>query len=168
MNLDEIHERALRNCLFALQIVKRFENNLLKDDFLSALRDYEKSIEETAFWMKKLKIWEECAICGNSPKGSCCAPEVALWYDLETIVINILMGCKIPPSPYKRDHCFFLGEKGCLLKARHYYCVTFLCPPLANKLSPQEKGDLYKVIGREIGEGSRLIAMVSKYVSIMS
>lgn len=124
----------------------------------SILGAYKLAIGETAEVMKALGIWDECAKCGRSLKGSCCAPEVASWYDLETLIINILMGCTFPSSPFYKGHCLFLGEKGCLLKARHYYCVHFLCPEIQNNLTTDQKETLMKVIGKELLLGSKVIS----------
>lgn len=137
------------------------KDRLLSDEnFKLTLRAYELAIKETSEAMKGFGVWDECAECGKSPKGSCCAPEVACWYDIETFMINILMGCNLPSSSFYPDHCLFLGEKGCVLKARHYYCVHFLCPAVQNKLGQKSKEILMKIIGKELFLGSKAISLI--------
>ncbi|MCX7821914.1 MAG: hypothetical protein N2260_00535 [Syntrophobacterales bacterium] len=127
-------------------------------DFAFTFRSYELAIEETAKAMEAFGVWDECARCGSSPKGSCCAPEVASWYDIETLMVNILMRCTLPSRPFYPNHCLFLGERGCLLKARHYYCVHFLCPEIEGMLGPSKKELLRKIIGEELFWGSKVIS----------
>jgi len=142
----------------AKRLYANYGKDLLSDlGFMKVLDDYEKAIEDTARAMTSLSIWKMCAICGNSPKGSCCAPEVAIWYDAELVFVNLLMGCDVEKGQFYKDHCFFLGKNGCILKARHYYCVHYLCPEIKAILSAAELDMLYRTIGREILTGSNVL-----------
>lgn len=161
--MEEIRERWLE----AEKRLATVKGELISNrDFLSLLNSYEESIAGTARAMKSLGVWDECARCGKSPGGSCCAPEVASWYDVETFMINILMGCEFPPHPFYHGHCIFLGEKGCILKARHYYCVHFLCPQIQDMLGANNKDLLMKIVGKEIFLGSKVISYISYLTSV--
>lgn len=147
----------------AKELYKKLHKRLLTDgEFLQLLEDYRRAINNTLSAMRNLGIQEKCALCGQSEKGSCCAPEVASWYDPETLLINLLMGHLLQEAPYYRDHCLFLGKKGCTLIARHYYCVHFLCPGIKEELSKESLNNLMQVVGAEILAGSKVFAHLRK------
>jgi hypothetical protein len=154
---EEVKERWLE-AEYKLSAIK--DKLASKQDFANLLSAYEKSISETAAAMKALGVWDKCARCGKSSSGSCCAPEVASWYDVETLMINILMGCELPSDPFYSGHCLFLGEKGCVLKARHYFCVHFLCPKIQDLLGQHNKNILMKTVGNEILWGSKVLSYI--------
>jgi len=161
--IKKVESRWFRACELVSLLKK--DNITLLEKFWNLIKDYDSAINETATAMIRLGVWDECARCGRSSKGSCCAPEVALWYDIETLAINVLMGCDLPLFPFYSDHCLFLGEKGCLLKARHYFCVHFLCPTLEQKLNSESKLFLLKTIGKELFIGSKVISWLNRYIS---
>jgi hypothetical protein len=166
MNSAEIVKKVESRWLRACELVSLLKKDdaTFPEKFRNLIKDYDSAINETAAAMRRLGVWDECARCGRSAKGSCCAPEVALWYDVETLAINVLMGCDFPSSPFYPDHCLFLGEKGCLLRARHYFCVHFLCPTLEQKLGSETKNFLLKTVGKELLIGSEVISWLNRYL----
>jgi hypothetical protein len=55
--------------------------------------------------------------------------------------------------PEKRevpDGCFFVGEKGCRLLARHAFCVNYFCPALNEHLDPAKTRKLLSISGNEL------------------
>ncbi len=126
--------------------------------FEGLLHRYKQTIEDTQRILNKLGISAQCAQCGQKPTGSCCAPEVATWYDPETLLINLLMNCKLQTKGAYAGHCCFLGQNGCTLKARHYFCVNFLCDSIKNRLSEEEILSFYKAAGREISLASEIMS----------
>ncbi len=149
---DEVARRMWRD---AEVLLACWGDRLRTDEVCrEALWCYEQVIEKTAWWMRHLRVWERCAACGTSLRQSCCAAEVATWYDRETFLINLLLGVEMPAVPFYEQHCIFLGEHGCTLKARHYYCVHFLCPDLHHSLTQSEKRSLASIVGEEVYRGS--------------
>jgi len=76
--------------------------------------------------MRSVGITETCRICALET-GSCCLRWVEDVYDVTTLLINILLGVKLPKSRYREELCYFVRENGCILKARESICVTYLC-----------------------------------------
>ncbi|MEJ5299432.1 MAG: hypothetical protein WHS38_00400 [Thermodesulforhabdaceae bacterium] len=167
MDEKELIEEVKNRWLKAQEIACFLRNTSTsyQEEFRNLIREYESAIDDTAKAMKEFGVWDECALCGKSPKGSCCAPEVALWYDVETLTVNVLMGCELPSSPFYLGHCLFLGERGCLLKARHYFCVHFLCPNIERKLGADAKSLILKVVGQELLIGLAVISWLYNHVS---
>ncbi|SFM65568.1 hypothetical protein [Thermodesulforhabdus norvegica] len=163
--MHEAHGKAKAIITKALAFHEALRAKLLEDsEFLKLIRKYRLTIEHTWQCMKDLRIPEKCALCGQSEKGSCCAPEVATWYDPETLLVNLLMGQSMPKNPYYPDHCIFLGKSGCTLKARHYYCVQFLCPSIKQDLSEKNLEKLMKTAGREILAGSQTLTYLHRKI----
>lgn len=144
----------------------KYCDKLLGDEhFRKLMENYSQNIRATCSLMQQFGIWGKCTECGKSPQGSCCAPEVATWYDPETILLNLVMGCSLPNFPVYPNHCLFLGKNGCILKSHHYYCVHFLCTPLKSTLSPDNLACLYSTIGSEILVGSVLFHYLHRIIT---
>jgi hypothetical protein len=48
------------------------------------------------------------------------------------------------------NSCYFLGEYGCLLTARHVLCVNYICKKLQKKLTRDELIELQPCAGEEL------------------
>jgi hypothetical protein len=72
------------------------------------------------------------------------------------LLINLLFGVELPERREIPEGCFFVGEKGCRLLARHTFCVNYLCPVLIRSLERKEKRELATVSGEEILAGWEL------------
>ena len=102
------------------------------------LREYHEKIHESWQAMKKHGIAEECTICALQDGGSCCGQGIENKFDVVTLLVNLLSGVRLPARPWDPTGCWFLGEKGCLLVARHVICVNFICKRLYAAV-PSEK-----------------------------
>ncbi len=119
--------------------------DLIKQDkeIMRLLRELNISIEEAEKVKKSTGLAKECEDCAKGG-GGCCGRNMEAHYGIEIILINLLMGVKLYQSKYKEDSCHFLGEDGCILKAREVICVNFLCEriysgiPLRNIILFQE------------------------------
>ncbi len=143
----------------AHSLYSKYSPSLMEDArFRELLHRYEESIQNTQKLLNSLGISNQCAECGKRPTGSCCAPEVATWYDPETLFINLLMNCRLQTKGAYVGHCCFLGQYGCTLKGRHYFCVNFLCDSIKARLSEEEIRKFCKVAGREINLASDVMS----------
>jgi hypothetical protein len=122
----------------AERIYARFKDELLNDDEIRTLLDkLNSAIESTWRFMRELGITEICKECALET-GSCCKRWVEDRFDVATLLINLLLGVELPKKRYKEDGCFFVGEKGCRLKAREVICVTFLCDRILKHIGEKE------------------------------
>ena len=114
---------------------------------LQKLRD---SIDNTNQTMLTLGVVAECKYCEEMEGGSCCGSGIENKYDVELLLINLLLGGSLQNHEPVGNSCFFLGKKGCKLKARHVLCVNYLCPKLQKNLTREELITLQTCVGEEL------------------
>ncbi len=143
----------------AKKLYEIYGSLLLENQTFSILLDkYKRAIDATFRIMIDLGIVSQCYRCGRTHKGSCCAPEVAEWYDAETLFVNLLMGCSLQTQSAYEGHCCFLGPDGCTLLARHSFCVNFLCDQIKSRLSQSDLAMFYRIAGVEITISSEIMS----------
>ena len=91
-----------------------------------------------------------CRECDQEEGGSCCGRGLENKYDAWLLLINRLLGVDLPRERQQAEGCFFLGEKGCLLVARHVICVNYMCRKINNNIQPSALNDLREMEGVEI------------------
>ncbi len=141
----KIEERIKR----AEELYRKYGYALLQDDEIRTLiNKLNFAIERTWDYMRKIGVTKVCRQCALEI-GSCCKRWVEDEYDEYILLINLLLGVNLPKERYKEDGCFFVGEKGCRIRAREVICVTFLCDRVINKIGEKEK-ELQKIAGEEL------------------
>ncbi len=128
-----------------------YKPKILKDDtvtyWLSQLHKY---ITKREKQLVKSGIAEACKICEEEMGGSCCGKGIENIYDQWMLLINILLGCNLPIQRYKPDSCFFLGERGCILKVPHVLCINYICKKLEQEISKKQLFVLRQIEGEMI------------------
>jgi hypothetical protein len=125
-------------------------------ELLPLLSAYSAAIGGTQMLMRRLKVTAACTDCAKQGAGSCCFEGIESGYDSVLLLINLLMGCDIPDSREVPGSCFFVGERGCKLQARYYYCLHYLCPALQAALGPDAISELLSILGKELAAGWEL------------
>lgn len=147
----------------------RYAETLTHEKTLTDLLDaYSEAICRTQERMRTLGVVAACARCDTQPTGSCCFKGVEGWYEPVILLINKLMGVTVPRRPQAPGQCLFLGERGCRLKARHSFCVNFLCPTLREELGPSGTADLLAVAGRELLLGLEAETFLRRWLRMRS
>ncbi len=114
-------------------------NELLKEPVVkSLLSTYQKSIKNNWKVMEDTGVVAECTKCALQDGGSCCGSGIENKFDVVNLLVNLLLGTKLPSEPWDPTGCWFLGEKGCTIIARHVICVNFMCRRLYDALSPEK------------------------------
>ncbi len=133
----------------ARKLYDLYGERLLRDDRISELINrLERAVERTWSYMREIGVTEVCRECAMEV-GSCCKRWVEDEYDVEILLINLLMGVELPERRYREDLCFFCGENGCRLKAREVICVNFLCDRVLRRIGDKEK-ELQRIAGEEL------------------
>ena len=122
----------------------------------SLLSDYKDSIQENWKVMKDTGVVAECTRCAMQDGGSCCGSGIENKFDVINLLINLLMGVELPSEPWDPTGCWFLGEKGCRIVARHVICVNFMCRRLYDALSPEKVKAVQEAMQRETENGFML------------
>lgn len=128
----------------------RFGDLILGDteirELLAILVD---SIEETGSLMKKLGTIDMCAECAKED-GGCCNERIDDFFDKKTLLINLLLGVKLPHKREIKKGCFFQGTKGCKLKVREIICVDTYCDGILMRVDEDDMHNLQNVAGKEL------------------
>jgi hypothetical protein len=107
-------------------------------------------IEASKRVMAEVGIVAECRRCEEEEGGSCCGAGIENRYDVELLLINLLLGVPLAERAQHPKSCRFLGKRGCTLIARHVLCVSYLCAKLRDKLSPVQLSLLQDSSGEEL------------------
>jgi len=122
------------------------------DEIREDLKELERAIEETWRYMREIGVTEICKRCAEET-GSCCKEWVEDEVDDVMIAMNMLMGVKMPEKRFKDGFCYFLSEKGCILKVRPTICVNFLCDKITKTIGFEKEKKLQEIAGRELELG---------------
>lgn len=94
-----------------------------------------------------------CRKCDEQEGGSCCGRGIEDKYNPTLLLINLLFEQPLPEQRHTINSCYFLGERGCSLKARHVICVNYLCSRIQRTIP------LHDIIALQIANGEELDAV---------
>jgi len=112
-------------------------------------------IEASREVMAETGVVDECRRCEEVEGGSCCGSGIENRYNEVLLLINLLLGVPFRKGAERPGSCYFLGEMGCTLLARHVLCVNYLCARLRERLTPAQLSRLQDVAGEELETGFR-------------
>ena len=115
--------------------LKEKETFLSDRRLMELLRDLKIAIRDSRQTMEEIGLIPLCRDCEEKEGGSCCGKGLENKYSETLLLINFLLGISLPKTRYDQKSCFFLGNKGCLLAARHVICVNYLCAKINNSIS---------------------------------
>lgn len=107
------------------------------------------AIERSRRSMAESGILQVCGDCERNG-GSCCGAGLENRYTDLLLLINLLLGVELPAERRDRRSCFFLGEHGCRLAARHVLCINYLCHGITSRIDPSRITELRAHEGNEI------------------
>lgn len=100
--------------------------------------------------MVRSGVAETCMRCARYEGGSCCGRGIEDRYSGLLLLVNLLLERPLPGERYDPQGCFFLGENGCLLLARHVLCVNYLCAKITQHMEPARIRPLRDREGEEL------------------
>ena len=95
-------------------------------------------------------VADECRDCEEREGGSCCGAGLEDKYDATLLLINLLLGIRLPKRRSDPSSCLFLGSDGCLLIARHVICVNYLCKKIEDRIDSSKIAVLREKEGVEL------------------
>lgn len=113
-------------------------------------------------------VADECRSCEEREGGSCCGAGLENQYKGILLLINLLLGVELPEERGDRSSCFFLGEKGCRLTARHVICVNYLCKKITDHIPPERLKPLRDKEGVQLGFLFLLYEQIKKSLEVSS
>jgi hypothetical protein len=141
----------------AKSVDAQYHRDILEDRTVSGLlARYRQSVEDMNELNKEMGVPEACGRCAAGVLGGCCFQGIEEGYDHILLLMNLLMGCHVPDSSEIPGSCFFVGERGCKLVARFYFCLHYLCTDLTHSLGPSGIGKLLGCLGTQLKAGWEL------------
>jgi len=135
----------------AAEMMEKYGERLLAcAGIVPSLERLRHEISETQRLMRDMGVVEDCAACAGRPGGGCCGAGIEDWFDEVVLLMNLLLGRAIPSVRSEREGCLFLGPRGCLLLARNYFCVNYLCHHITSRLCRSDLAALEAQAGKEI------------------
>jgi len=120
---------------------------------MTQIEAYRLGIDRTYEVMAETQVIGGCTRCVERYGGSCCFQGVEEQFDGFLLWLNLLMGYELPAERELGGSCLFVGPRGCKLRARPYFCIHYLCPPLQATLGAAVLERLEIVSSQEIGLG---------------
>ena len=114
------------------------------------MREFKAAAQVSKQRMDEIGVVALCRECDQEEGGSCCGKGLENRYDAWLLLINKLLTVDFPRERRQADGCLFLGERGCLLKARHVICINYMCKKITDNIQPSLIHDLREAEGDEI------------------
>ena len=137
---------------------------LLDKKCSSLLEELKDAIEDSWKIMKEMGVVATCSDCADEKPGGCCHFGIETCYTNMNILMNLLLGVKIPEQRKLENNCLFVSENGCLLKARFKTCIHHLCPGITNSLSEYDLFRLRATTGYEIKLGLQTESAIRDFI----
>lgn len=102
-----------------------------------------------------------CSNCGGDD-GGCCFDGMQDAFEVHQLLINILLGVDLPDERIFEDACFFVGPRGCRLRAKYSFCLNFFCPNFQSAAGGEVVANLVRQVGRELAAGLELETALMK------
>jgi hypothetical protein len=149
----------------ALRLSERFGPAFLKDpESARLLRNLRDLIDRTGSAMLQSGIASACARCASSGKGSCCFSEMGESYESMELFVNLLLGSNLPEKTDFPGSCHFVGESGCKLQARQYFCLNYFCPDLKNSVGQETILEIQQRLGEQLLAGWELECLLVRLI----
>jgi hypothetical protein len=126
------------------------------------LNEYGRAVRESWQVMDVHGVVAQCTDCAVKDGGSCCGRGIEDKFDSVLLIINLLMGVELPSERTDSTGCWFLGERGCLLTARHVICINYMCKRLYKALDTEDIHAVQQAMGRE----TDLIFMLEQCIKV--
>ena len=151
MNEVSLSDPITEKIAWAEDSFKTFGSRLLRErSIIDPLEKLRRAIFTSRNEMVSAGIVQLCRNCEDNEGGSCCGVGLENKYDGWILLINLLLNVRVPQKKRDRKSCFFLGETGCVLLARHVICVNHLCKKITDHVDPQKIMALREKEGEEL------------------
>lgn len=151
------------------QLHAKHGEGLMADENVRALvLGYQASIEAAGAAMTGEGIGAACSACARKHPSGCCFSGIESGYDDILLLLNLLLGCPLPEGRVESGSCFFVGERGCRLVARYYFCLHYFCPELERSLGEGRIRALQRQVDRQLEAGWKAEEAIRSWLSARS
>ena len=136
---------------WAVLSYRKYKHALTSDKNIQRLLEqFRKASSESLQEMIKIGLVDLCRECEEKEGGTCCGKGIENRYNGTLLLLNLLLGVKLPKKAPDPESCFFLGEKGCSLTARHVICVNYICKKISDRIPARALNHLREKEGKEL------------------
>jgi len=124
---------------------------LQEDPELSELlKAYRQAVERSNQAMESAGTFKECYICSVEEGQGCC--KIGLEHECTVLILllNRLLGVKLPQEREVPGRCFFVGPLGCKIFARPMLCRDYFCRRLQQKVPEPVMISLTQILNDEL------------------
>lgn len=114
------------------------------------LKRLQKAINVSKKLSEQIGISEICHKCDRLEGGSCCGAGMENRYDGWLLLVNMLLQVNLPEERFDPSSCYFLGQNGCTLKARHVICINHVCGKITGAIKKEDLMLLREKEGEEL------------------
>ena len=153
----------------ALEIAPRIQRFLKRDGRIQKVEVVKELAKRSKEMMTELGISGLCTRCAMDGDGAgCCSKEIEGWYEVPTLVLNLLVGNTLPKVRSQPSSCIFLGENGCILIVRYDFCVNYLCKKIEDSLDREALSLMRAQYGKELFSVWELEKEIWRYFNMNS
>ena len=135
----------------AEELLDIWGESLLRDPELSELLGaYRKAVERSNRTMEAAGTFRECFVCSVEEGRGCCKIGLENECTALILLLNLLLGMKIPKEREVPGRCFFVGPRGCKIFARPMLCRDYFCQRLQQKVPEGEMIRITQILNDEL------------------
>ena len=136
---------------WAAHSYRKYRDILIDDkNIRHLLEKFRKASSESQKEMIETGLVNLCRECEEEEGGACCGKGIENRYSGTLLLINLLLDVRLPEKAPDSKSCFFLGEKGCSLSARHVICINYVCKKITDRIPGQVLNNLREKEGAEL------------------
>lgn len=144
-------EEIIKKIKWAEAVYGQYKETILTEKTIKDMAaDLKQIIEKRKSYMLLCGVSKLCRECDINEGGSCCGRGMEARYDEWLLLINLLLGCKLPRKRREPNSCLFLERDGCLLKALHVICINYICKKIEVRISKAKLSHLRDIEGHMI------------------
>ncbi|MFP3982364.1 MAG: hypothetical protein ACLFV2_01560 [Desulfurivibrionaceae bacterium] len=112
----------------ALNLYRKYQAGFDSDRWIrQELNRLDDLIDALQQKMASLAMFSICTECGRKSGGGCCSAFMAGETDSILILINLLLGVDVDFQQDNGPECVYLGDNGCIFKAKPMFCLNYNC-----------------------------------------
>ncbi|RUM88740.1 MAG: hypothetical protein DSZ24_02845 [Thermodesulfatator sp.] len=114
------------------------------------LEDYRQAVEASNQVMEEAGTFRECYICSVQDGQGCCKIGLENECTVLILLLNLLLGVKLPQEREVPGRCFFVGPTGCKILARPMLCRDYFCRRHYQKIPEAQMIRVTQVLNEEL------------------
>ncbi len=145
----------------AEELYEVWGESLVRDPEVSPLLEaYEKAVLASNEFMERVGTFRECYICSVEEGKGCCKIGLENECTVLVLLLNRLLGVRLPSEREVGGRCFFVGPRGCKIFARPMLCRDYFCKRHYERIPERHMIEVTQVLNEELTLLYRLTSLV--------